>query len=178
MKDLFIFFYFSHSDYNYPQAWPWTLCTVSPRHCDICHIHLCEACVGKHLYDESKEHYTFPFKLKRFTLKCPTHSSKSCTQLCTECSISVCSKCVSSGQHKEHERMDILKMFITKKDLMQKELQDLDTTIYAKYQEVQQTSQFRKIMYENTHRKWQQHLDKQGKALHKEIDSIIRRGNQ
>lgn len=61
---------------------------------------------------------------------------------------------------------------------MQKELQDLDTTIYAKYQEVQQTSQFRKIMYENTHRKWQQHLDKQGKALHKEIDSIIRRGNQ
>ena len=108
---------------------------VPPKHCDVCHIHLCEACVGKHLSDEFKEHFIVPFKLMRFTPKCSAHSSRSCTQLFTECNIPVCSQCVSSGKHKEHEKMDILKMFITKKELMQNNFQDLETTIYAKYQE-------------------------------------------
>ena len=145
---------------------------VPHKHCDVCHIPLCEACVGEHLSDESKEHYVVPFKLRRFTPNCSTHSSKSCTQLCTKCNIPVCSHCVSSGQHIEHEKMDILKMFITKKELMQKDLQDLET-IYAKYQE---SATNIPVQRENVRKHLQELttvLDKQGESLHKEIDSII-----
>ena len=91
---------------------------VPPKHCDICHIHLCEACVGKHIVDESKEHYIVSFKLRGFTPKCSTHSSKVCTKFCIECNIPVCSQCVGSGKHEEHEKYDIMKMFETKKELM------------------------------------------------------------
>ena len=37
-------------------------------------------------------------------------------------------------------------MFETKKDLMRKDLQDLETFIYPKYQEAVKTSQFREVM--------------------------------
>ena len=28
---------------------------VPPNHCDVCHIYLCEGCLGKHLSDQSEE---------------------------------------------------------------------------------------------------------------------------
>ena len=108
---------------------------VPPKHCDICHIHLCEACVGKHLSDESKDHYMVPFKLRGITPMCTTHSTEVCKKLCTTCNIPVCPLCDVSSEHKEHKKEDILKLFVTKRKLMKTDLQDLEKTIYPKYQE-------------------------------------------
>ena len=108
---------------------------VPPKHCDICHIHLCEACVGKHLSDQSKDHYIVPFKLRGIITKCTKHSTEVCTQLCTTCNIPVCPLCVASSEHEQHKKEDILKLFETKRELMQKDLQDLEKSIYPRYQE-------------------------------------------
>lgn len=35
-----------------------------PLHCDVCHKHTCEACLGEHYSDESKEHSVVPFVLR------------------------------------------------------------------------------------------------------------------
>ena len=43
--------------------------------------------------------------------------------------------CVASSEHKQHEKEDILNLFETKKELMQKDLQVLKKSIYPKYQE-------------------------------------------
>nr|XP_022301632.1 uncharacterized protein LOC111109702 [Crassostrea virginica] len=146
---------------------------VPPKHCDICHIHLCEACVGKHLSDESKEHYIVPFTLRGFTPKCRTHSSKACTQLCIDCNIPVCSQCVAAGEHEEHEKNDIVKKFETKKDLMRKDLQDLETFIYPKYQEAAKNIPIQRGHVKKRSQKLKTALDKQRKALHTEIHTIV-----
>ena len=98
---------------------------LPPKHCDICHIHLCEACVGKHLTYESKDHYIVPFKLRRITRKCTKHSTEVCTQLCTTCYIPVCQLCAASSEHEQHENEDILTLFETKRELMQTDLQEI-----------------------------------------------------
>ncbi|XP_078331154.1 uncharacterized protein LOC144624981 [Crassostrea virginica] len=135
---------------------------VPPKHCDICHTHLCEVCVRKHLSDHSKNHYVVPFKLRGITPKFTKHSTKVCTQLCTTCNITVCPICVATSEHKQH-----------KKELMQKDLQDLEKFIYPKYQEAATNIPVQRADVNKHSQKLTTALDKQGEALYTEIDTII-----
>ncbi|XP_078331327.1 uncharacterized protein LOC144625119 [Crassostrea virginica] len=146
---------------------------VPPKHCDICHIHLCEACVGKHLSDKSKNHYIVPFKMRGIAPKCTKHSTKVCKKLCTTCNIPVCRLCVASRKHKQHKKEDILTLFETKRKLMQKDLQDLEKSIYPRYQEAATNIPVQREDVNKHSQKLTTALDKQGEALHTEIDTII-----
>ena len=147
---------------------------VPPKHCDICHIHLCEACVGKHLCDESKEHYIVPFSLRGCISKCPRHSTKICTRLCIKCNIRICPLCVASVEHKEHENEDILKMFEIKRELLQRDEKDLKKSIYPiKYQEAAANIPVQRADVHEYSQKLRTDLDKQGEALQTEINTII-----
>ncbi|XP_022320423.2 uncharacterized protein LOC111122782 [Crassostrea virginica] len=146
---------------------------VPPKHCDICHIHLCEACVGEHLSDKSKNHYIVPFKLRRIITKCTTHSTEVCTQLCTTCNIPVCPLCITTSEHEQHKKEDILKLFETMKELMQKDLQDLEKSIFSIYQEAATNIPIQRADVNIRSQKLTAALDKQGEALHTEIDTII-----
>ncbi|XP_078331349.1 uncharacterized protein LOC111126712 [Crassostrea virginica] len=146
---------------------------VPPMHCDICHIHLCKACVGEHLSDESKDHYIVPFKLRGITPKCTKHSTEVCTELCTTCNIPVCPLCVASSEHEQHEIEDTLTLFETKRGLMQKDLQDLEKSIYPKYQEAVTNIPVQRADVNKRSQKLTTALDRQGEALHTEINTII-----
>ncbi|XP_078331544.1 uncharacterized protein LOC111105269 [Crassostrea virginica] len=146
---------------------------VPPKHCDICHINLCKACVGKHLSDQSKDHYIVPFKLRGIITKCTNHSTEVCTQLCTTCNIPVSPLCVASSEHEQHENEDILRLFETKRELMQKDLQAFEKSIYPKYQEAATNIPAQRSDVNKRSQKLTTDLDKQGEALHTEIDTII-----
>nr|XP_022324070.1 uncharacterized protein LOC111124986 [Crassostrea virginica] len=146
---------------------------VPPEHCDICHIHLCKGCVGEHLSDESKDHYIVPFKLRGIITKCTKHSTEVCKKLCTTCNIPVCPLCVASSEHKQHEKKDILTLFETKWELMVNDLQDLEKYIYPKYQEAATNIPVQRADVNKRSLKLTTALDKQGEALHTEIDTII-----
>ena len=146
---------------------------IPPKHCDICHIHLCEACVGKHLSNQSKDHYIVPFKLRGITPNCTKHSRKVCTQLCKTCKIPVCPLCVASSEHEQHTKNDVLQWFETKRERMQKDLQDLEKYIYPKYQEASTNIQVQGADLNKRSQKLTTALDKQREALHTEIDTII-----
>ncbi|XP_022301440.2 uncharacterized protein LOC111109560 [Crassostrea virginica] len=147
---------------------------MPPKHCVICHIHLCEACVGKHLSDKSKEHYIVPFKLRESISTCLKHSTKICKTLCEECNVLICATCNSSREHKHHKKDDILKVVTEKEELIRKDLQELEKSITLMYQEAATNIPVQRAYARNNSEKLTTALDEQGKVLHIEIDTIIR----
>ncbi|XP_078331356.1 uncharacterized protein LOC144625137 [Crassostrea virginica] len=129
--------------------------------------------MGEHLSDESKDHYIVPFELRGITPKCTEHATEVCTQLCTTCYIPVCPLCVDSSQHEEDELEDILEWFEYKRECMQEDLQNLEKSIYPRYQEAATNILVQRADVNKRSQKLTTALDKQGEALHTEIDTII-----
>nr|XP_022298044.1 tripartite motif-containing protein 45-like [Crassostrea virginica] len=148
---------------------------VPPMYCDICHIKLCIPCVGVHLSDRSKEHRVVPFEERGSTTKCPTHPTKICELHCEQCSIPICALCVSSKEHKEHEVVDILESLTTKKEAIQRDLQELEKTIFPEYQTAASNIPALKTDARKHSQKLKKALQKQGEIIHKEIDTIIQK---
>ena len=148
---------------------------VPSMYCDICHIKLCIPCVGVHLSDRSKEHRVVSFEERGSTTKCPKHPTKICELNCEQCSIPICALCVSSKEHKEHEVVDILESLKTKKEAIQRDLQELEKTIFPEYQTAASNIPALKTDARKHSQKLKKALQKQGEIIHKEIDTIIQK---
>nr|XP_022304492.1 uncharacterized protein LOC111111675 [Crassostrea virginica] len=151
---------------------------VPPMCCDICHINLCKACVGEHLSDDSRDHKVVPFHKRGSTInypKCQKHSPKICELKCKHCNIPICASCVSSGDHDQHKKIDILKILTKKKELIEKDLQELRNLIRPKFQQAASEIPAQKAGVKQHSLKLTAALNKQGEALHKEINSLIQR---
>ncbi|XP_034315657.2 E3 ubiquitin-protein ligase TRIM9-like [Magallana gigas] len=144
-----------------------------PMYCDICHIHLCKACVGEHLSDESKDHRVVPFKKRGFAPECLKHSPKLCELYCELCNIPICLECVSSGEHLGHKQVELLKSLEAKKEILQTDLQELQTSIFSKYQEIAINIPVQKAELNKNSKKLTAAIEIHGNILHREIDAAI-----
>ncbi|XP_022304495.2 uncharacterized protein LOC111111677 [Crassostrea virginica] len=151
---------------------------VPPMCCDICHVNLCKVCVGEHLSDDSKDHKVVPFHKRGSTInypKCQKHPPKTCELHCKHCNIPICVSCVSTGDHDRHKKVDILKILTSKKELIKKDLQELKKLIRPKFQQAASEIPAQKAGVKQHSLKLTAALNKQGEALHKEINSLIQR---
>ncbi|XP_078320794.1 uncharacterized protein LOC144621433 [Crassostrea virginica] len=149
---------------------------IPPMCCDICHINLCKVCVGEHLSDRSKEHKVVPFEERGSTInypKCEKHSPKICELHCKHCNIPICASCVSSGDHDQHKKIDIMKILTRNKELIEKDLQELKNFICPKFQQASSKVPAQKAGVKQHSLKLTAALNKQGEALHKEINIIL-----
>ena len=158
-----------------------TLCkdAVAPMYCEVCHIDLCKDCVVEHLSDTDGFHKVVSLKQFLLTLRynsvCPNHPTKQCEQYCEECNVPVCGICVSSGDHDQHKKEDILKILTTKKALIQKDLLEFKKSIYSTYQEAAANMQIQRADVRKHSEQLTIALNKQREALHTEIDTIVQR---
>ncbi|XP_062620705.1 E3 ubiquitin-protein ligase TRIM45-like [Saccostrea cucullata] len=107
---------------------------VVQMHCDTCLVNLCKACVGEHISTgESKDHKVVKFQDKKSTLlypRCTIHAENSCELHCKECDIPVCSTCIASKTHKDHDVHLLKDIFGKKKAEIQTEIHELEESIY------------------------------------------------
>uniref|UniRef100_K1QJX3 Tripartite motif-containing protein 3 n=1 Tax=Magallana gigas TaxID=29159 RepID=K1QJX3_MAGGI len=155
-----------------------TLCQdlVAPMYCEVCHTHLCKDCVEKHFSGSSIVHEVVPLKQYLTTLsnpKCRKHPTKQCELHCEQCDIPICAKCISSGKHSGHKQIDIFKSFEIKTEILQRDLQELEKSIYPKYKAIASNIPVQKADLSKNSRKLTTTIDKQGEVWHREIDTII-----
>eukprot|EP00105_Crassostrea_gigas_P035775 XP_019919923.1 PREDICTED: tripartite motif-containing protein 2-like [Crassostrea gigas] len=149
--------------------------THTSLHCEICQIHLCKACVGDHLSDESKDHKVVPIKKRESTPTCSKHSSKQCVIHCEQCDIPICVQCISSGEHEQHKKVDILNSFEKKKEVLQRDLEELEKIIYPQYQDIISKIQTEKVDISIHFEKQRTEIKKHGDDWHREIDTITKK---
>ncbi|XP_062595046.1 tripartite motif-containing protein 2-like [Saccostrea cucullata] len=148
---------------------------VVQSHCEFCHVNLCNACVGQHLSDSTKNHRVVPYAERTAgpnNPKCSKHS-KNCELYCEQCDLPVCSMCISSGKHKGHHLSDVLQDLSYKIEDLEKELKELETRIRPKYDEIATGIKTKKDNLETYYRILSTAITKQGEDWHREINIIV-----
>ncbi|XP_048731134.2 tripartite motif-containing protein 2-like [Ostrea edulis] len=147
-------------------------------HCELCNINLCTTCVSKHLSDSSKRHNVVPYLHRKSATnhpKCPTHVDKHCELFCEKCGIPVCSTCVSSGEHKGHDISEVLIKFESITQSLQKDLEELETRIYPRYEEIASDVQTEKAELKTSYGKLTTAADQRGEVWHLEVTAIVKK---
>ncbi|XP_065928655.1 E3 ubiquitin-protein ligase TRIM71 isoform X5 [Magallana gigas] len=151
---------------------------VPPLHCDFCQTNLCKACVGEHMLDFSKKHQVVPFQDRGSTPNypnCSEHVKEQCKHYCEQCDIPICAPCISSGNHQSHKLVDIFNTFKSKKEDLQRDLNEFQNILSPKYQEIVNNITVQKADVKNNSQKLTTAIDKHGEVWHREIDTIIQK---
>ncbi|XP_062607682.1 E3 ubiquitin-protein ligase TRIM45-like [Saccostrea cucullata] len=152
---------------------------VVQMHCDTCLVNLCKACVGEHFSaDLLNPHKIVDFKDRKSTPlnpKCKSHHKEQCEMYCKKCDIPVCSSCLESNQHLGHELSKIIRVLDEKKEVITKEINELNDTIYPTYQDIASDVQNRISQLEKEYGDLSTAVTKHGEDWHREINKLVRK---
>ncbi|XP_056004059.1 uncharacterized protein LOC125661077 [Ostrea edulis] len=105
--------------------------------------------------------------------ECSKHTNEHCKHYCDKCDIPVCITCVASGKHKGHKLSEILEKRIYEMQSLQKDLDELETRIYPRYEELASDVQTEKAEIEKKYGKLTTAAEEEGEILHREITAIV-----
>nr|XP_034307119.1 tripartite motif-containing protein 3-like [Crassostrea gigas] len=146
-------------------------------YCDFCHVNLCKPCIGDHISDGYHKHKIVLFKERRSTLiypKCGTHLHKNCEFQCKDCDYTlVCSSCMASEIHEGHRFVEVTYEYQTKKEIIEKDSEELEKNICPKYEEIAHDLENQLANLDGGYEKITSEISKQGEEWHREIEIII-----
>ncbi|XP_034306742.2 tripartite motif-containing protein 3-like [Magallana gigas] len=158
------------------------LCETAIVHsyCDFCNVNLCKSCVVDHISDGYYKHVIVPFQKRRSTLiypKCAKHQNKTCDMHCEDCNMCVCSSCMASDQHKGHSFVEVSDVYMMKKVIIQKDVEELKIHISPSYEEIALDLENQLANLDEGYEKLTTEMSKQGEQWHREIDIVINKMN-
>lgn len=152
---------------------------VPTFHCDVCDVNMCKVCVSEHLSNDSKEHKVVALQTLERTAKCYTKCTKNIAKnfnlYCEQCDIFVCVQCVSSKLHMGHKIIYKLRKLESFKNILQKDLKELELSIYPKYQEILSRIKCSKNDINTKPQEWKTPINKHNEALQRgnsDLDEI------
>ncbi|XP_061187142.1 uncharacterized protein LOC133195307 [Saccostrea echinata] len=119
------------------------LCEDEPvlMHCNSCHIKLCTECVGKHVSSLiSKKHDVVGFRYRERDVilpECHLHQHQKCDIYCRNCDIPICSRCILSPEHKQHEISDIMDEYLSRRELLSQETTLLERFVIPEFNKME-----------------------------------------
>lgn len=147
-----------------------------PLHCEECQCNVCLACVGKHLSDLSKDHKVVPYQKQGSIpkyIKCQSHASERCELHCQRCDKPVCNTCLLSNSHKSHSLTELMELIRSKKEVIEKDFEEIQQIIYPKYEEILIQLKTDQLNVDSYFEDLIEKITKQGQEWHLEVDRLV-----
>lgn len=156
-------------------------CSLCPEvvviHCGSCQVNLCAQCLSTHIdRNKSLKHEIVPYtsqlvKPEAEIEKCRDHPKQQCDLYCQDCSVPICSRCLT-GNHKRHGAVDLEEICETTRSTVKEDLEEL-RKFRKEYEKVVGESKEELAKYIEESDKERDSLKELGKQWHQMIDKVI-----
>lgn len=156
-------------------------CSLCPEvvviHCGSCQVNLCAQCLSTHIdRNKSLKHEIVPYtsqlvKPEAEIQKCQDHPKQQCDLFCQDCSVPICSRCLT-GNHKRHGAVDLEEICETTRSTVKEDLEEL-RKFRKEYEKVVWESKEELAKYIEESDKERDSLKELGKQWHQMIDKVI-----
>lgn len=156
-------------------------CSLCPEvvviHCGSCQVNLCAQCLSTHIdRNKSLKHEIVPYtsqlvKPEAELQKCQDHPKQQCDLFCQDCSVPICSRCLT-GNHKRHGAVDLEEICETTRSTVKEDLEEL-RKFRKEYEKVVAESKEELAKYTEESDKERDSLKELGKQWHQMIDKVI-----
>ncbi|XP_048743729.2 uncharacterized protein LOC125657116 [Ostrea edulis] len=163
-----------------PQAQEVITCDLcvkpTQQFCNSCQLSLCVDCVNKHV-DKLKyqQHDIVHFKDRKIQLvfpECELHTNQRCEAHCQQCDVPVCLKCML-GPHNGHKYEDMSDIFNSKKNDIEKEIKEIESTIIPQYNKKNEETESKLSFIMAKFDELDKEKEKHRKSWHQEVDTIF-----
>nr|XP_019923252.2 uncharacterized protein LOC105329443 isoform X3 [Crassostrea gigas]XP_034306463.1 uncharacterized protein LOC105329443 isoform X3 [Crassostrea gigas]XP_034306464.1 uncharacterized protein LOC105329443 isoform X3 [Crassostrea gigas] len=149
---------------------------IVQSYCDICHVSLCNPCIGDHISDGYHKHVIVPFQERKSTLKfplCEIHSKETCKLQCKSCDVFLCVICSASHEHKDSDYIVLEDICKTKKEGIVMDTEEIEKLIAPTYEEIRKDLIDQIAMLDGEYEKITTVISEQGEKWHTEVNRVI-----
>ncbi|XP_062604358.1 uncharacterized protein LOC134266126 isoform X2 [Saccostrea cucullata] len=154
-------------------------CSNGEFRCHSCSIILCESCVGKHMSSTvNKLHDVASLIFKKddqptFPV-CFVHGHQKCEMFCSNCDVSVCSKCITSGNHKSHDVKDFLECVTERQSMIKRAKHDVTDTVIPTFEKMKDRVDKKLNCLDDEFDNIEEKINDNGRKWHKLVDSVVK----